>query len=315
MNIGDKVRMLHGREEGIVIRFIDNKLVEIEIEDGFRIPVLRTELAVVSAEEAVRFKKEVPVNDKQVASREVFSAKGIFMAFTIINDTALALYLVNNTDLETPYTIGEVQQETYKGLQGGTLKGRSSVKIQEVSIKNFENWPAYVLQFLFFKQGAGMLQEPLTKKMRFRANTFFKSKQVAPVLGKDAYLFQVDKESSEIQPQKIADALLSEKPVENKTSRLPAPSREIDLHIEKLAKDYQKMGSPQILQLQLQTFENRLDQAIANGMDDIIFIHGIGNGVLRTEIHKRLAKHQQVAYFKDAMKEKFGYGATLVKIK
>jgi dsDNA-specific endonuclease/ATPase MutS2 len=50
-------------------------------------------------------------------------------------------------------------------------------------------------------------------------------------------------------------------------------------------------------------------------MDEIIFIHGVGNGVLRTEIHKRLSKNKQVEYFKDAMKEKFGYGATLVKIK
>ncbi|QHT72028.1 DUF2027 domain-containing protein [Rhodocytophaga rosea] len=307
--------MLHGREEGIITRFLDNKLVEIEIEDGFRIPVLRTELAIVSAEEAVRFKRETPVDDRQPVSREVFANKGVYMAFLLINDTALALYLINNTDLELPYTIGEVQQENYKGLQAGVLKARTSVKIQEVNTKNFENWPAYLLQFLFFKAGAGAIQEPLTKKIRFRANTFFKSKQTAPVLGKDAYVFQVDKEATEIQPQKITDALYGENTAEVKPARLPAPARETDLHIEKLSKDHAKMGSPQILQLQLQTFESTLDQAIANGMEEIIFIHGVGNGVLRTEIHKRLSKNKQVEYFKDAMKEKFGYGATLVKIK
>lgn len=315
MNIGDKVRMLHGREEGIIVRFLDNKLVEIEIEDGFRIPVLRSELAVVSSEEAVRFKRENLVEERQPVSREVFANKGVYMAFLIINDTALALYLINNTDLELPYTIGEIQQENYKGLQAGVLKGKSSVKVQEVNTKNFENWPAYLLQFLFFKSGAGIPQEPLTKKIRFRANTFFKNKQTAPVLAKDAYVFQVDKEAAEVQPQKITDALYGENTVDVKPNRLPAPARETDLHIEKLSKDYAKMGSPQILQLQLQTFENTLDQAIANGMDEIIFIHGVGNGVLRTEIHKRLSKNKQVEYFKDAMKEKFGYGATLVKLK
>jgi dsDNA-specific endonuclease/ATPase MutS2 len=36
---------------------------------------------------------------------------------------------------------------------------------------------------------------------------------------------------------------------------------------------------------------------------------------MRMEIHKRLSKHPYVQFFKDAMKEKFGYGATLVKLK
>jgi dsDNA-specific endonuclease/ATPase MutS2 len=50
-------------------------------------------------------------------------------------------------------------------------------------------------------------------------------------------------------------------------------------------------------------------------MDEITFIHGVGNGIMRMEIHKRLSKNPQVQFFKDAMKEKFGYGATLVKLK
>jgi dsDNA-specific endonuclease/ATPase MutS2 len=36
---------------------------------------------------------------------------------------------------------------------------------------------------------------------------------------------------------------------------------------------------------------------------------------LREEIHRKLGRHKNVAYFKDAQKDKFGYGATLAKIK
>jgi dsDNA-specific endonuclease/ATPase MutS2 len=50
-------------------------------------------------------------------------------------------------------------------------------------------------------------------------------------------------------------------------------------------------------------------------MDEIIFIHGVGNGVLRNAIHKRLSGNKNVQYFEDAQKEKFGYGATKVRIK
>ncbi|MDO1451033.1 DUF2027 domain-containing protein [Rhodocytophaga aerolata] len=315
MNIGDKVRLIHAKEEGVIVRIIDNKLVEVEIEDGFRIPVLRNEVAVIAAEEAAQFKRNVPQADAIAARTEkgVIATQGVYMAFTIINDTDLALYLVNNTDLGIPFTMGEMQGQNYKGLLAGTLQKKTSVKIHEVSTKNFENWPVYMIQLLFFKEGAFPLREPLTKKIRFRANTFFKSKQPAPLLGKDAYLFQLDKESVDVQPDKILDGIFDSKSIQQ--TPLPAPAREIDLHIEKLTKDYNRMGNSEILQLQLKTFENNLDQAVAHGMDEIVFIHGVGNGILRMEIHKRLGKHPYVQFFKDAMKEKFGYGATLVKLK
>jgi hypothetical protein len=93
MNIGDKVRMLRGREEGVVTRFLDGKLVEIEIEDGFRIPVLRSELAIVSTEETAQFKKPAAVDLGKQPAKEIIASKGIYMAFVIINDNALALYL------------------------------------------------------------------------------------------------------------------------------------------------------------------------------------------------------------------------------
>jgi hypothetical protein len=315
MNIGDKVRLIHAKEEGVIVRIIDNKLVEVEIEDGFRIPVLRNEVAVIAAEEAAQFKRNVPQADA-IASRTekgVVATQGVYMAFTLINDTDLALYLVNNTDLGVPFAVGEMQGQNYKGLVAGMLQKKSSVKIHEVTTKNFENWPVYMLQLLFFKEGAFPMREPLMKKIRFRANTFFKSKQPAPLLGKDAYLFQVDKESVDVQPDKILDGIFDSKNIQQ--TPLPAPAREIDLHIEKLTKDYNRMGNAEILQLQLKTFENNLDQAVAHGMDEIVFIHGVGNGILRMEIHKRLGKHPYVQFFKDAMKEKFGYGATLVKLK
>src|SRR5688500_18497965 len=172
MNIGDKVRMLHAKEEGVVTRFLDNKLVEVEIEDGFRIPVLKSELAIISTEENLQFQKEKSKDSVKSPAKDITASKGIYMAFLLINDTNLALYLVNNTDLDVPYTIGEVEQENYKGLQGGVLKRRSSVKVHEVTTKNFEHWPAYLLQMLFFKEDFTYLQEPLTKKVRFRVNSF-----------------------------------------------------------------------------------------------------------------------------------------------
>lgn len=58
-----------------------------------------------------------------------------------------------------------------------------------------------------------------------------------------------------------------------------------------------------------------MDQAILAGLDEIIFVHGVGNGTLKTKIHKILSDSNSIKFYKDARKEKFGYGATLVQIK
>jgi dsDNA-specific endonuclease/ATPase MutS2 len=69
-----------------------------------------------------------------------------------------------------------------------------------------------------------------------------------------------------------------------------------------------------MLRIQLEVFDQNLDKAIASGMHEITFIHGIGNGVLRKEIHKRLSQIQNIKYFQDTQKDNWGYGATLVRI-
>ncbi len=322
MNIGDRVRLLRGREEGIIVGFgSNNSIVEVEIEDGFRIPALRSEVVVVAAEEAQRFRREEPDPRKGIEPRgakEIVSIKGIFFAFIPLNDVNLAFYLVNNTDFDLPYTLGEVRNETYNGLQGGVLKRKNSVKVTEVSTQNFESWPAYVVQLLFFREGNGSPREPLTRKIRFRANTFFKNKAKAPLLNKDAYLLQLDKDetAAELKPEQIVEGMYG-KPGKTATpeAAVARPPSEVDLHIEKLSDNYAQMSSPDIINLQLQTFEKSLENAIATGMAEIVFIHGVGNGTLRTELHRRLSKHPNVKYFEDARKEKFGYGATAVKIK
>ena len=61
MNVGDKVRFLKGQEEGIITRFLEGDLVEVEIEDGFQVPMVRNELVLIAKEEDQYFSnKAVP---------------------------------------------------------------------------------------------------------------------------------------------------------------------------------------------------------------------------------------------------------------
>ncbi len=319
IHIGDRVRLVHSKEEGIVTRFMANQVIEVEIEDGFRLPVMQREVVLVSAAEAVAFRDEQPKTETLIvnsSTRGVRADKGIFMAFVLLNDRELALYLVNNSDWDLPYTLTATQEKLHRGISGGLLKAKSSIKVQDFSINNFDNWGVFTFQCLYYAFGNAPEKSPITRKLRLRADSFFKSKANAPILNKEAYLIQLDTEHSTVA---ITANDLKEKILEPKTEKMALPiakpNEVIDLHIEKLTTNLIGLSNSEMLTIQLNAFQKNLDNAIASGMADITFIHGIGNGVLKTEIHRKLSKNQYVRHFEDAQKEKFGYGATKVKLK
>ena len=327
MNIGDRVRLMRGREEGIVTKLLGNGLIEIEIEDGFTIPVKHSDVVVIHEMEQKVFNPtpasriEPQITDRRFPVSEVLANRGIYMAFVPNNDRELSQYLINNTDWELPFMLSVGSDPHHKGLAAGTLKAKTTLKIQNILVKDFEEWGTFTFQAFLFRLAFMKLPEPIIKKLKFRVNTFFKNKSKAPLLNQDAHLFQLDAEDSvtpvnlNIDPQKIMEQMFEKQtPVETLT--LPTkPSLSVDLHIETLTPDAWAMTNPEIMSLQMSTFERQFEAAIANGMDEIIFIHGVGNGVLRNAIHKRLSGNKNVQYFEDAQKEKFGYGATKIKIK
>ena len=115
-----------------------------------------------------------------------------------------------------------------------------------------------------------------------------------------------------IDAQKLKESFFKS-PAEKKT--VAAPSKEIDLHIEKLRNDHHFLEADEMLQIQLTHFQNALDAAIVHHFDKMIFIHGSGNGTLRDKIHKLISKNPNIKTYMDARKEKFGYGATEVVFK
>ena len=67
------------------------------------------------------------------------------------------------------------------------------------------------------------------------------------------------------------------------------------------------MDNETILNIQLSEFNTCLESAVISGAEQITFIHGVGNGILRNKIHKILSQYPHIKYFEDAKKEKFGY--------
>jgi hypothetical protein len=405
MNVGDRVRLLTGTEEGIVTRLLDSELVEVAIDNDFTIPVLRREVVVVAQEEGKNFNRAAPdygpgqtpgknanaskkdnskrpsaapaaprpvqpslqealaavassgkgvakIGGPAVGAKQPAAARGLFLALVHQSPELLGVTLINNTEADVLFTYGEeTAARPYRALAADKLGPKTSTKpLSFLHLKDFETWPAVVFQLLPTRLSGDAAYELLTKRQAFKASTFYGSQKPAPVIGKDAYLFQLDeKAAAAIAPETLAEeapapttaapakpagvdaaalkaqlsgdapakpaAVVAAAPAKP-AAPIMAPPHEVDLHLEALRPDNtEELSNTAILRLQLDAFEDTLSRALATNMHEIVFIHGMGTGVLRKEIHRQLSRNKDIKFFEDARKEKFGFGATLVRLK
>jgi dsDNA-specific endonuclease/ATPase MutS2 len=88
---------------------------------------------------------------------------------------------------------------------------------------------------------------------------------------------------------------------------------EVDLHIHQLTNSTRGMSKHDMLSLQLDTAKRQLEFAIKKRIQRIVFIHGVGEGVLRLELEYLFKRYDNVKYY-DANYQKYGLGATEVYI-
>ena len=71
------------------------------------------------------------------------------------------------------------------------------------------------------------------------------------------------------------------------------------------------MNNYDILNLQTETAKRQIEFAMRNRIPKIVFIHGVGEGVLKSELDFLLGRYDNLK-FQDANFQKYGQGATEV---
>ena len=89
----------------------------------------------------------------------------------------------------------------------------------------------------------------------------------------------------------------------------------IDLHIDELLDTTAGMNSTDILNYQMKIFREVLSKHAGKKGQKIIFIHGKGEGVLRSAIINDLQYKYKKYTYQDASFQEYGYGATQVTIR
>ena len=103
------------------------------------------------------------------------------------------------------------------------------------------------------------------------------------------------------------------RPAQVKPKERNAPKMEVDLHINQLTKSSKGLSNHDILNIQLETAKRQLEFAIRKRIQKVVFIHGVGEGVLKEELKYLFGRYERLTYY-DADYQKYGMGATEVYI-
>lgn len=103
------------------------------------------------------------------------------------------------------------------------------------------------------------------------------------------------------------------KPVGIKPKERTQPAMEVDLHIHQLTNSVKGMTNHDMLTLQLDTAKRQLEFAMRKRIQRVVFIHGVGEGVLKIELEFLFGRYNNVKFY-DANLQKYGLGATEVYI-
>jgi hypothetical protein len=235
--------------------------------------------------------------------------------------------LFNASAFNLIYTYAIREDEYFQTIKHGEAGPYQKILLKQVKINFFNEYAYHKIEGVLFKNTFYKAQPPISQTIYITQALLKETKPIRheefkfPVYGfllRDDFLFveNIEQELSPIDIERLRS--VKEFRPQQKTSRsakehLKSLEKEVDLHIEELVENTSGMSNFEMLNIQLEKFEKELDAAILKKMRKLIFIHGVGNGRLRQEIHAVLKKTPGVT-FQDAPYKDYGYGATQVNI-
>lgn len=91
------------------------------------------------------------------------------------------------------------------------------------------------------------------------------------------------------------------------------PPMEVDLHINKLVPRSGGLSNYDMLTIQLDTAKRQLEFAMKKRIQKVVFIHGVGEGILKAELETLFNRYENLKFY-DADYQKYGLGATEIYI-
>jgi hypothetical protein len=324
IRLGDKVSFLNEKGFGIVTEIKNKSIAIVETEDGFEVPHPINQLVLVKSSGLKIENNEVVLNYSHK------TGKILLIILPEVEDVSIAesfnFWIVNDTE---NYFTGVISRD-HKGLRKylsdfslgiGEKKKLISILKKEIKFINF----LFIDGILFSKDifsPKNKIDESISfKRYDYEDLSTYEINKLFSKLAKEFSIYDENIASRELYETKQEQSVWSKLNFQNKViskaslkNTLEKQEKECDLHIEELIENYSGMSNSEMLDYQLFIFKKELEKAIDGKFKKIIFIHGIGNGRLKSEILKILKTYKKIE-FQDASYQKYGFGATEVLIK
>lgn len=324
-SVGDKVSFKNEPQSGFITGFRKKDMVMVEV-DGFEIPVHASELILVEKAITPEIPSILPEPQTTIKKEDKFSWLDRDSLFLVAAPSEklqvftgqVNYWLVNHTSLHVMYSVSFMKNEEYITLSKGSVHSGNDLLLFRKTREELNEWKKLNIQLIFFSENLFELKRPqmhdseilipdlnseatgaegLFAYARVKRLADFSEKEMA--LEKLKVHFESGAFSGKIKQE--MNAVLKNEDI-------------IDLHIEKITDDYRSLDATAILRMQIEVFRRELDNALRNHYYRIIFIHGIGEGILRQQLIDELKFYPGLSA-KPASYQKFGNGAIEIQLR
>ncbi|PPK86400.1 Smr domain-containing protein [Neolewinella xylanilytica] len=330
-NVGDRVSLLRTGKAGTISGKLANDTYQVRLDGGLgHLPAPGHALALLDANSPA----PAPAAPQQPATGRGNDRTdtGIQLAFDpIFNDDGdpekYQLYLINGTRNKILYEIKVKTGDRQRSSKFGPLTAYEKLRLDLVPY-------AWLNERLTVELDVRAVVEGGTgprhfHELKVRPKQFFSSFRDVPELRHEAHLFVVfphlkatsvaEREAPASTLREITRAQLKSKPPQAQPAQRPPSLQDrgnfdpvLDLHLTALVDDPASVPKDKVLSLQMEHFDRFVDKALRLDVERIYIIHGLGNGILKTEIHQKLEHVPFVRKFSNDYHPKYGYGATEV---
>ena len=284
---GDKVKFLNAKGGGVVRKIIDTRMVSIEVEGGFEIPTLISELVRIDSEQAGgrNFNESFNVSDKEGEVSDTMPAaddrmmdlprsiiinrksEDIFLAFVPHDQKwlitgLLDVLLINNTSCDVLYNFVQKNDDgKFTGIDYGSVFPGSTLLVGTIEREELGKWTNGYLQFLFHKNTTGDLLPPFNSEVVIKGTKFFSeaSYRESPMIDGKGIVVKImslttyNDGKKSVEEEKISGSGEKRKTDQEEIilhHQAAFREAEVDLHIHELLDDSSNLEKSDILDFQ-----------------------------------------------------------------
>lgn len=246
-----------------------------------------------------------------------------------LSSTTYECYFVNDSNYYLSFNYMSRDGDSSTIRYSGLVEPNTKIFLEELEKEELNEIEKITVQFIAFKRNKPFSAKPpcsvelridtvkFYKLHSFHENDYFEENALTCFIIRN----DIPEDKLRISAGDLEQAMKEKKRQDNRPqrARIEKPQKEaatvIDLHINELLDTTAGMNNTEMVEYQLNKFNEVMNKHIHRKNHKIVFIHGKGDGVLRNAIIKELKKNYPKCFYQDASFREYGYGATMVTIK